>query len=999
MADNIDKLIAALENQNKHLEDLIKENQRLTNSPFDMTSIERIKILSEEVANLGKKFDDALGEANKHFNGLFKDKSKIIDDLSEAAKRLKNDLQNVKNEQNKLDKALQKISEHEKKFGDDASKMTASQQKYYQKLKNAADSYRKKLKIENDIYNENKDALSELRNVSSGYYRYANNEQKELNKRIVEGTHAMDDEAEKWEQRTRALRKGFGEISKGGKQIYTSLKSTLEPWSKANHEAMAYARNMGMSQKTADAYLTKTVSWAAENNIGLLFNKTTAELINMQGKYSEVLGRNVQLTGEQKLDMLAMEKYLGEDGMMDIASNLESFGLGMSDSAEFVNKTMNEAQKHGIAASKLTKTIRENIKMAQNYSFKNGLDGLTSMAKKATELKTSMSLINGFIDKTSTVEGAITTGANLQVLGGSYAMGADPLSMMHESLNDVEGLFDRALNMVKGKVFYNSSTGNFEMGAMDRYLMKQAATQMGINPEELIGAAFRDASLSRIENQIKLNSKISGDEDMVRMVKNVATWDNGSAVVNIDGVDKKISELNQDDKAKLEAMQRTDSQNLQDMAISLRSMNDIMSGVEKETNNEQAKAVEGVATGINGLLRQNTELLNNVSKIGAWINIIGGAAGIFGGVWTTASGVLRLGNGIRNLFRPGHNIGVSKNAGVVGRSKQLMRIGKTHGLKGVARFGKAALKGTSGSVVGGGLIGAGLSLGIDLLTGEFNRDTGSSIGRAVGVGVGSAIGGIFGPVGVMVGGMIGGAVTSAVQDSLKKGREEIRKNISSELEKTHPHLSKLFTGNNALQGNYNERQLKAIAKAIEDGKIDEDDNLGWWLSRQMRANNDFVRIQEHGVKVNVEMAKGGYLKGRSHANGGMPILGSDISVEGGEFVVNKEATKLFRPTLEKINSGDYSMIAKEPLGKQLSVHRTSHNSSDMPHNSKVNINPISINLSGTIKLESNNKQVDVSNDILNNPLLITKLTEMINKQLNILDYNSYNKGRFIQKFT
>jgi hypothetical protein len=996
MAD-LNDLVSLLKEQNKNLKELIEKNNELKNTPFDLTSLERLELLSKKVSESEDNFSKSLENASKTFKDLFTDKSNVVEDLKKATKELDDSLQDVQNEQKLFDEANQKLSKHIKKVGADVNNMTAKQKKRFEKLKDEVDKHKQVL----ELYEEKKNILSELEEAAKEYYTTSNDEQRELNKRIVEGTHSMDDFSEKWEQRTRALRKGFGEISKGGKQIYASLKSTLEPWSKANHEAMAYARNMGMSQKTADSYLSKTVSWAAENNIGLLFNKTTAELINMQGKYSEVLGRNVQLTGEQKLDMLAMEKYLGEDGMMDIAGNLESFGLGMSDSAEFVNKTMNEAQKHGIAASKLTKTIRENIKMAQNYSFKNGLDGLTSMAKKATELKTSMSLINGFIDKTSTVEGAITTGANLQVLGGSYAMGADPLSMMHESLNDVEGLFDRALDMVKGKVFYNSSTGNFEMGAMDRYLMKQAATQMGINPEELISAAFNQASLSRIENQIKLNSRISGDEDMVRMVKNVATWDNGSAVVNIDGVDKKVSDLNQDDKAKLEAMQRTDSQNLQDMAISLRSMNDIMSGVEKETNNEQANnvAVKWAASGINGLLRQNTELLNKVSKIGSWINVIGGAAGIFGGVWATASGVLRLGTGIGNLFKPGHNTGVSSNTGIIGGTKQLIQNVKTGGLKGAARFGKTALRGAGRSVVGGGLAGLGLSLVTDLLTGEFNRDPESSGLRAVGVGVGSAIGSIFGPIGTMVGGMIGGAITSSVQDSLKDGREEIRKKISSELEKTHPHLSKLFTGDNALQGNYTESQLKEIAKAIEDGKIDDDDNLGFFTSWKLRSNNDFVRIQEHGVKVNVEMAKGGYLKGRSHANGGMPILGSDISVEGGEFVVNKEATKLFRPTLEKINSGDYSMIAKEPLGKQLSVHRTSHNSSDMPHNSKVNINPISINLSGTIKLESNNKQVDISNDILSNPILINKLTEMINKQLNILDYNSYNKGRFIQKFT
>ena len=67
--------------------------------------------------------------------------------------------------------------------------------------------------------------------------------------------------------------------------------------------------------------------------------------------------------------------------------------------------------------------------------------------------------------------------------------------------------------------------------------------------------------------------------------------------------------------------------------------------------------------------------------------------------------------------------------------------------------------------------------------------------------------------------------------------------------------------------------------------------------------------------------------------------------------------------------------------------------------SNINIEPISINLSGTIKLDAGNKQFDISNEILNNPQLITRLTEMINKRINILDNGSYNKSNFKQKFT
>jgi hypothetical protein len=803
---------------------------------------------------------------------------------------------------------------------------------------------------------------------------------------------------------------------------------------------MNYARSMSMSAKTANAFLSKTVSWAAKNNIGVLFNKTNEELIKMQGKYSEVLGRNVQLTGEQKKNMLAIETFLGEDGMIDIANNLENFGLGMSDSAEFIHKQMSEAAKSGIAASKLTKTIRENIKMAQDYTFKNGLDGLASMAKKAIQLKTDMSLVNGFLEKTSTVEGAITTGANLQVLGGNYAVGANPLSMLYESLNDTEGMFDRAVNMTKGKVFYNNESGNFEMSGFDRYMMKHAATQMGIDPSKLIDVAFREASLNKIESEAK-RSKIGNDEDMVELVKNLATWDKGSAWVNIDGKETKVSDLTHEDKAKLEAMQKTDSQNLQDMAINLRSITDVISGTEKEIANEQANAIKDVGQGVTNMLKTNTGILNTMSKIGAWINIISGGLNIGHGIFAVNSGILRVVMGMRNMAGMGNLFG--------GKGGKLGKVGKAGRYGGGLRGLRNSFKATKGNIItstsgtqykslgggkllnmangktvtgavtnnvvksgsltklgtaakftrfGGGAAAGAISLGVDALTGDLKKDTEASIGRAVGATAGAVIGSFFGPVGTMVGGMIGTAITGAIQDAQKEKRAELRSKIAKEISQSMPGLSGLFEGDNALVGNYNQKQLKAIAKALEDNVIDENDDLNSWTLRKLRANNDLVRMQEQGVDVRIAMAKGGYLNGPKHSEGGMPILGSDISVEGGEFVVNKEATKKYKPLLEKINNNNLSITPNEPLGKQMKVNSSRHGLSSMPHNAKISFEPISLNMSGTIKVECGNKQMDITSDLMNNPLFINKLTEMISKQLNKIDNGAYNMSLSKPKF-
>lgn len=1027
-----DNLINFLKESNKNLEKLIDERHRLNESFLNETSKEIINNLTIDTEQFEKNLIRKLKELkidekykNLSFEPSIEGFEKFVKETIVLQKQLdeltdkKINLEIKKNQGNATKKELE-----------DLEKIIIEHEQINDKIK------------------ERTEFQNELKDESTKYYNCVNKLQAELNKRQLEGITILDDYNEKWEQRTRALKKGTKEIVDGAKGIYTAIKDTLKPWSQANDEVMKYARSMGMSQKTADQFLSKTVSWASKNDIGLLFNKTTDELIKMQGKYSEVLGRNVQLTDEQKKDMLAMETFLGEDGMMDIANNLENLGMGMSDSAEFVKEQLDSATKSGIVASKLTKTIRENIKMAQNYTFKNGLDGLASMAKKAIQLKTDMSLVDSLANNVSTVEGAITTGAKLQVLGGSYAMGADPLSMMYESLNDMEGLYDRAVGMAKSKVFYNNETGNFEMGAMDRYMMKQAATAMGMDPSKLIDVAYRQASLDKIEGQINTNSNISGDKDMVELVKNLATWNNGKAVVNIDGKDIEVGKLESTDKEKLQAMQRTDSQNLQEMAMTLRSMHDVMTGVEKETNNEQANIVKGIGEKITNFMKNNSKLLDTVSKIFAWKGFLGGIQGTLIGMWTTVHGIYRSINGVGNLFSTtprniagtangvtrgiklnqvggvfkkgglrstetvynynGHNYTLNSNGKFVnsaGRelsetySNRITRHGTQVSQKGTwTNLAKSAGKGMKMGA-GIGAFAAASSIGIDIATGEFQKDMGRSIGKATGPLVGSIIGGVFGPIGSLVGGFLGDAITSGIQKEQDRRRGELRDKIASEYAAANNMVvANLFKGENALQGNYSKKQLKKLNAALEDGRLTESDNLSNGILRKARNNGDLIRMRESGIQISTEFANGGIIRGISHAQGGMPILGSNIEVEGGEYVVNKKATRENLPLLEKINNGNYKFTAKEPLGKQMKVSEGIFGNNNSYNSPKIDINPISINLSGTIKLDAGSKQFDISKEILNNPQLITRLTEMINKQINILEYGSYNKDRIKQKF-
>lgn len=965
MAGEIDKIYAELNKQNSYLEKMIDENAHLQKHLYEKLPI--------------KNLEEILGKRNEDLKNVI---DAINSDLGKSFSK------------ETLVKDLEELRLEVEKTRDEFSLMSKSDSGY---------------KDKKDKLKELTKAYELLNSASQNYYSSAIDYQKELNKRHREGVTIFHDTQERFNQRTEFLKKGIGEIKSGLTQAYGALKDGLEPWAKANQEAMTYAKTIGMSKNTAKAFLDSTVTWAAENDIGRLFNKSTDELIKLQTKYSDVLGRNVLLSGEQTQDMLALEAILGEDTMTDLTNNLENFGLGVSDTADFVRKTMSEATKYGISASKLTKTIRENIKMAQNYTFKNGLEGLSSMAKKAIELKTDLSLVNSFLEKTSTVEGAITTGANLQVLGGAYAMGSDPLSMMYESLNDMEGLFDRAVSMAKGKVFFNQATGNFEMGAQERYMMKQAATVMGIDPSKMIDVAFRQASLGKIENAINLNKNIgvANDEDMVRLIKNTATFKNGEAFVNIDGKDTNVKDLTKEDKTKLEALSRNEAENLQAMAIDLRSINEKMGGLGKEMNNEQASIVAPIGNKIDDLLTEQGKFFSDFATTAAWIKTIMAGITVTGGLISTFLGVARVSWGTLIGIGRALNLGkggagavssaTSSATGATGTGGKFKNWWKNSGAQGVK--GGAAI----------GALSAGITIASDVMSGDFEKDHGSTFieaGAQLAGGVlGGAVGSLLGPTGTMVGAYIGtelGRVAGeTINGSIKEGADKARKEISDEMARKSGKLKDLFVGENALKGNYSRSQLLEIRDAIQDGVLTKSE-VGWMDFGEIKSNGDIDTLRNAGITV--EMASGGIINGgklygKSHSEGGMPILGSNISVEGGEYVVNKQATEKNLPLLEKINHGDYKFTAIEPLGKQMKVHQhTESLGSSMPHNSKIDIPPISINLSGTIKLDTGNSTVDVSKNILTNPELISKLTNMIAKQLNVIDNGSYNKGYFKQKF-
>ena len=202
----LEKLLIEYDRKNENLRKLIDENARLNETIFNETGAERLEKLIKATEDRNNEFKKIVASINKDF----KDDDKITFKFS--TKHIEEDL-----------KKLKSIIEEFQDEIDEMVKTGADKDEIIEKRKNLQ---------------KYKEAYNALKESATDFYSAANEEQKELNRRQLEGITALDDWGEKWEQRTRAVRKGAGEVSNGVKQIYNSITKTLEPWAKANHEAM-----------------------------------------------------------------------------------------------------------------------------------------------------------------------------------------------------------------------------------------------------------------------------------------------------------------------------------------------------------------------------------------------------------------------------------------------------------------------------------------------------------------------------------------------------------------------------------------------------------------------------------------------------------------------------------------------------------------------------------------------------------------------------------------
>lgn len=273
---------------------------------------------------------------------------------------------------------------------------------------------------------------------------------------------------------------------------------------------------------------------------------TKEEFVKMQSDYTAE-GRSKLLNREDIKQQSSLGKiYLGGDfgTAAELANNTEIFNMGVSDTVDLMGEMSKQVNKIGLDGRKYLKDMVKNLKMAQKYDFRNGVKGMMKMAKWAQNTRFNMDNLPNMIEdiQKGGLEGIITKAAKLQVLGGRFAMGADPIAMAFEAYNDPAALAKRFNSMTMGMGRFNKETGEVEFNGMEMDQMRALAENSGQSIDDIKKQARYNVKKDKVEGFIK--DKTLSQEQRMDLV-NKAYYQDGQWKVNdVTGNAVNLSEVN-----------------------------------------------------------------------------------------------------------------------------------------------------------------------------------------------------------------------------------------------------------------------------------------------------------------------------------------------------------------------------------------------------------------------------------------------------------------------
>lgn len=327
--------------------------------------------------------------------------------------------------------------------------------------------------------------------------------------------NGSDTSEKRWKKAGDITAKALSKIVEIGKQA-------VGVWSDLQDQNYKLGRSLGFNLQGLESFYAASRRHTMEmaKDLGI----QTQHLMQLKQGYTDATNRAQILNSQQLQFMGAMSKFSDVETINKMVGEMDNMGASVDYAMATLAKSQNLANKWGLNAKKNASLIAENIHLATSYSFNRGVDGLSRMVSQAQKLKINVESIANISEKFTTLEGAIETSANLQVLGGSYAMQfGNPLEVAYEAMVDLEAFQDRIIDTFSDKGVFNRKTGVVEFSPVDRIMMKEAGKQLGLSAKEIMNLANQQVKIAEIEGELINADKLSNDDK--ELITSLARYD------------------------------------------------------------------------------------------------------------------------------------------------------------------------------------------------------------------------------------------------------------------------------------------------------------------------------------------------------------------------------------------------------------------------------------------------------------------------------------------
>ena len=477
------------------------------NIDYMLTHSKELETLYVDLVSKFNEINEKIEISNEATEKFLKKNKLTKDELDKIIKNYEK-LKKLENDNKILQKNVAKIDKELTKPNLDPNKVIELQNK--------------KGNIINEI-NANKSEIGKIKSknfnkVSERQVAILHNKHKEIEESLKDANELRErgnELQEKSVELTEKQQKSTNNLNKALQGAYGVLKQIIsEGWSKfveVDERIAKSGRQMGISTKQLHSYQKNVFD--TYGDIASKLGMTFEEMFKFQEEYSKNTGRSIILTNKQVESLGAMSQMIGDVATNEMVKNMDDFGASTQTATSYLAVNMARARAQGLDAKKASEAFANNIKMASKYNFSDGVNGISKMTLLSQKLKFNMESIGNAADKFQTIESAIETSANLQVLGGSFASQfGNPLEAMNLTMFDMEGFTKKIIDTFQGKAYFNEKTGQVEMSSIDKRFLQEAAKSFGMDYKEAWNIATQQAKINAVESNINKNAGFTQEE-------------------------------------------------------------------------------------------------------------------------------------------------------------------------------------------------------------------------------------------------------------------------------------------------------------------------------------------------------------------------------------------------------------------------------------------------------------------------------------------------------